>query len=276
VKVKKFGFIDTCSSIYFMDRSKCRNNLLIVIYIIQANHDAMGTFCISGYAQKLKKHNELIKIESKDENGETKNSIISPLELDLVVMSGEHDLTSGAIRLLLSNEVDMVILDSFGNPAGYILPCGKSKLIERNDMQSHLSSERAAGIAQMICMAAINNKVTLLRSIQKNAGSDIDAQIENIRKMSGQAQESKDINSLMGYEGFSSNEYYSALMKIIPPELNFNGRNKKPPMDPVNALFGYGYGILYSKIRSAIVKSGLSPYYGRASLHIQEPGSARI
>lgn len=104
--------------------------------------------------------------------------------------------------------------------------------------------------------------MTLLRSIQKNVGSDINAEIENIRKMAGQTQESKVINSLMGFEGFSSNEYYLALMKIIPPEFNFNGRNRKPPMDPVNALFGYGYGILYSKIRSAIVKSGLSPYYG--------------
>jgi hypothetical protein len=41
VKVIKFVFIDTCSSIYFMGRSKCGSHLLMVIYKIQANHDGM-------------------------------------------------------------------------------------------------------------------------------------------------------------------------------------------------------------------------------------------
>ncbi len=166
------------------------------------------------------------------------------------------------MRLLLANNVDMMILDSFGNPFGYILPCGKSKLIERYEAQSSISSVQALGIARKICIASITNKVSLLRSIQKNIGININVEIENIRKMTGQAEECRDIGSLMGVEGFSANEYYSALMKIVPAEFNFNGRKRNPPTDAVNALLGYGYGILYSKIRSAIVKAGLSPYYG--------------
>ncbi len=205
----------------------------------------------------------MIKIESKEnDNAKGKNSIISPLDLELVVISGEHDITTGAIRLLLANNADMIILDSFGNPAGYIMPCGKGRLMERFDAQSKLNPVCALNIAKMICVASINNKVSLLRSIQKNTGIDIEAEIETIRKTSEQAEKSIEINSLLGNEGFSANEYYSAIKKIIPNELGFKGRNRNPPMDAVNALLGYGYGILYSKIRSAIVRAGLSPYYG--------------
>ena len=41
-KTTQIVFIDTCSSIYFMGRSKCGSNLLMIVYNIQANHDAMG------------------------------------------------------------------------------------------------------------------------------------------------------------------------------------------------------------------------------------------
>jgi hypothetical protein len=37
----QIAFIDTYFSIYFMSKSKCGSYLLIVIYNIQANHDAM-------------------------------------------------------------------------------------------------------------------------------------------------------------------------------------------------------------------------------------------
>lgn len=163
---------------------------------------------------------------------------------------------------MFANEIDLIILDSFGNPAGYLLPCGKSKLIERYEIQSRITSSRALLIAKAMCIASVNNKITLLRSIQKNTGVDVETRIESMRRMTGKAESCEEATSLQGFEGFSTNEYYSALMKILPAEFNFTGRNRNPPMDPFNSLLGYGYGILYSRIRSAIVKSGLSPYYG--------------
>jgi CRISPR-associated protein Cas1 len=205
----------------------------------------------------------LLKIESKeDDYDEAKNLLVSPLDFDVAVVSGEHDITTGAIRLLLKNEIELIILDSFGNPVGYILPCGKSRLIERYEAQSRISPSRALNIAKAMCIASMTNKISLLRSIQKNTGVDIETHIESIRRMTGQAEPCQEANSLQGFEGFSTNEYYSALMKIIPASFNFTGRNRNPPMDPFNSLLGYGYGILYSRIRSAIVKAGLSPYYG--------------
>jgi len=221
------------------------------------------TFCVTGFGKKLKKHNDLLGIESKDDNNsENKNSVISPLDFDLMVISGEHDITTGALRLLLGNNIDMVILDHFGNPAGYLLPCGKSRLIERNEAQSNLLESRALTIAKTMCIASLTNKISLLRSVMKNTGANIENEIEKVKKMAEKAEECADSSVLMGVEGYSTNEYYSALMTIIPAQFNFNGRNRNPPMDPVNALLGYGYGILYANIRSAIVKAGLSPYYG--------------
>ncbi len=179
-----------------------------------------------------------------------------------MIISGEHDITSGALRLLFSNEIDTIILDSYGNPLGYLLPCGRSKLFERYEVQKNLSQAQALKIAKIMSIASITNKVSLLRSIEKNTAIGIDREIASISEMIEKVESCNDVDSLRGIEGFSTNEYYQALQKIIPAKFNFTGRNRNPPLDPVNAMLGYGYGILYSRIRSAVVKAGLSPYYG--------------
>jgi CRISPR-associated protein Cas1 len=221
------------------------------------------TVCISGYGKKLKKHNGIIAVESGDDGeGNRDKHTISPLDIDLLMLSGEHDITTGALRLLLSSGVDVAVLDSFGNPAGYLLPCGKSKLIERFEGQKSLGTKRRLAIARMVCTASLTNKVSLLRSVSKNIELCFDEEIGNILSSAGNIENCNDAGSLMGVEGYSTNEYFSALRKVIPEEFGFTGRERMPPCDPVNALFGYGYGILYSVVRRAIVKAGLSPYYG--------------
>jgi CRISPR-associated protein Cas1 len=74
--------------------------------------------------------------------------------------------------------------------------------------------------------------------------------------------EPEDNSALMGYEGMASNIYFRALKALIPEDLGFNNRIKHPSPDPMNAMLSYGYGILYSKIRLALMKVNLNPFCG--------------
>lgn len=47
--------------------------------------------------------------------------------------------------------------------------------------------------------------------------------------------------------------------------LNRRGRNKRPPLDPVNAMLSFVYTLLTNEVLSAIKAVGLDPYLG--SLH---------
>ncbi|KPA15869.1 CRISPR-associated protein Cas1 [Candidatus Magnetomorum sp. HK-1] len=66
-------------------------------------------------------------------------------------------------------------------------------------------------------------------------------------------------NKLMGQEGVAASLYFQALSKFIPGKWGFNGRNKRPPKDPVNALLSYTYVIAGSKVLRAIFEKGLDP-----------------
>jgi CRISPR-associated protein Cas1 len=66
----------------------------------------------------------------------------------------------------------------------------------------------------------------------------------------------------MGLEGICARTYYQSLQHCFPPEWNFTGRNRQPPLDPINALLSWGYGVLLARVFSAVVMAGLDPYLG--------------
>ena len=82
------------------------------------------------------------------------------------------------------------------------------------------------------------------------------------------------LQSLIGLEGSASAAYFSAYKKLFPPSLDFTGRNRRPPRDPVNAVLSLCYTMVHFEMVSEIEAIGLDPIigflhqfeYGRESL----------
>lgn len=74
--------------------------------------------------------------------------------------------------------------------------------------------------------------------------------------------------SLLGIEGSAASAYFSGLRAIIPASLNFNGRNRRPPRDPFNALLSLTYTLVQAETAFALHAAGFDPcigYYHRLS-----------
>jgi CRISPR-associated protein Cas1 len=94
------------------------------------------------------------------------------------------------------------------------------------------------------------------------------------------------IEVLMGIEGTAARVYFRGLSQMIRTDLPFDGRHKRPPTDPVNALLSLGYTMLFNEISSLLDGLGFDPYlgyfhavdYGRASLaaDLMEPFRAPV
>lgn len=67
---------------------------------------------------------------------------------------------------------------------------------------------------------------------------------------------------LSGIEGSATRRYYQSLTDLIPEDSGFNGRNRRPPRDPFNALLSLGYTLLYSHTETLLRVSGLYPWTG--------------
>ena len=70
------------------------------------------------------------------------------------------------------------------------------------------------------------------------------------------------LDSLRGHEGAAARAYFAGLAGVMPPALQFSGRNRRPPRDPVNACLSLGYTLLHAQAVQACTTAGLDPLLG--------------
>ena len=104
----------------------------------------------------------------------------------------------------------------------------------------------------------------------KEASVFLQNALERIRNAESKEQ-------LRGYEGEAASIYFGVFDELIlqqKKDFVFRGRNKRPPLDNVNALLSFVYTLLTNSITSALESVGLDPYVGY--LHTDRPGRASL
>lgn len=96
------------------------------------------------------------------------------------------------------------------------------------------------------------------------------------RQLAGQVEQISccaDLDSLRGLEGEASARYFSVLDQLIlnqREDFSFDGRSRRPPADPVNAMLSFLYTLLAHDCAAALESVGLDPYVG--FMHRDRPG----
>lgn len=82
-----------------------------------------------------------------------------------------------------------------------------------------------------------------------------------------------DAGELLGLEGEAASVYFSVFDDLIlqqKEDFCFEGRNKRPPLDNVNAMLSFAYSLLAGMCASALEAVGLDSYVG--FFHADRPG----
>ncbi len=93
--------------------------------------------------------------------------------------------------------------------------------------------------------------------------------IENLEKIGGCV----DIDSLRGIEGNCAKTYFDVFDELILKQKSdffMFDRNRRPPLDNMNALLSFLYTLLAHDVQSALESVGLDPYVG--FFHTDRPG----
>lgn len=229
------------------------------------------------------------------ENGKKMRVVRVPLiKVDQVVIFGDATLTSPALHALLENHVEVCFLSYYGNFLGRLSPqFSKNSLIRLEQHRAHDDPQRALALAKQFVGGKLSNLRTLLmranRKLEITEIGQAVAALKNIiekvecfeRDVPNAAAAGAPtnpavavVNDLLGLEGMGSAHYFGVFGKMLKQDWGFNGRSKRPPTDPVNALLSYGYTILMHKVQSAIGVVGLDPYIG--FLHSSQYGKPAL
>lgn len=196
-------------------------------------------------------------------------------EVDLVVVLPGVQFTDVAISKLLDKGIETIFLRQDGNFRGRLQGYFSTNPAIRISQYRVLESTFAIALAQKLVMGKIRNQRVLLQRYNRASEGQIAFLSEAINLIHTYSYRlhdgSMELNrsELMGVEGICARTYYQALQYWFPPLWNFTGRNRRPPLDPINALMSWGYGVLLARVFSACVQVGLDPYLG--FFHATEP-----
>ncbi|PJB45977.1 MAG: CRISPR-associated endonuclease Cas1 [Comamonadaceae bacterium CG_4_9_14_3_um_filter_60_33] len=70
------------------------------------------------------------------------------------------------------------------------------------------------------------------------------------------------LTTLLGLEGAAARAYFGGLADVFAPALNFTGRNRRPPRDPVNVCLSLSYTMAHMQAVQHCVQAGLDPMLG--------------
>ena len=132
-----------------------------------------------------------------------------------------------------------------------------------------------ASLAKRFVAAKLANMRTILMRYSRNERVEgLDPAVSSLQELAKQAGAADTFDQVMGFEGMGSKVYFSAFPKVIASPFVFNGRNRRPPLDPVNAMLGFAYALLENHVERSVSVVGLDPFcgflhrehYGRQSL----------
>jgi CRISPR-associated protein Cas1 len=132
-------------------------------------------------------------------------------------------------------------------------------------------------IAQPIVISKIANCRTVLqRGIREEHVPEKTRLIESVKFLDtvlGVLKNPLSLETLRGKEGEAARSYFSAFSSLISSQKKdfpFSGRNRRPPLDRVNAMLSFVYTILCHDVNNALEGVGLDPQVG--FLHRDRPG----
>ena len=102
----------------------------------------------------------------------------------------------------------------------------------------------------------------LHRTGRRSRGNDVETPCTTIRQLAADAEQAADVDELMGLEGAASTAYLSCLSGLVPPDVAFDGRSRRPPKDLANAALSYAYAILLAECTGTLLAAGLEPSLG--------------
>ncbi|MBN1559046.1 type I-C CRISPR-associated endonuclease Cas1 [candidate division KSB1 bacterium] len=137
---------------------------------------------------------------------------------------------------------------------------------------------RARSVAKCIVAAKINNSRMNLQRFLRNQGDDarkdeLQVQVDKLARLLHTIESCDTMDKLRGIEGEAASAYFSVFDHLILQQkeaFRFSGRNRRPPLDSINAMLSFVYTLLTLDIRSSLETVGLDPYVG--FLHVDRPG----
>ncbi len=205
---------------------------------------------------------------------------IPAINIEGIVTFGYMGASPGLMKLCSDSGISLTFLSPNGRFVSRVQGATHGNVLLRK-AQYALSDDEgwSMHVAQLMIAAKIQNYRNILRRYIRDYGycQEVDDAVRVLDANKRYALHAEDKTKLMGFEGIASNAYFEVLPKLIlnqKESFPFNGRNRRPPKDAVNAMLSLAYTLIANDCAAALETVGLDPYVGY--LHALRPGRTSL
>jgi len=231
---------------------------------------------------RVGKSGEVLQVKDKDKTVQE----VRIGEVCQVNLLGNIQISTQAIQSLCEAGVPV----SYFSMGGYFygITTGlntKNVALRRSQFRLAESEWFPLSLARALVAGKIRNQRTML---QRNHIEPKKSSLGAMKAMADRAERAENLESLLGIEGTAARAYFEQFAGMIKPgdeqraqraeapfcaetqsetstnefSFDFEGRNRRPPRDPVNALLSLAYSMLAKDLTIACYAVGFDPYMG--------------
>jgi CRISP-associated protein Cas1 len=216
---------------------------------------------------RVGKSGEVLQVKDKDKTVQE----MRIGEVCQVNLLGNIQISTQAVQSLCEAGVPITYFSMGGYFYGITTGLNtKNVALRRSQFRLADSEWFPLSLARALVAGKIRNQRTML---QRNHVEPKKPSLVAMKALADRAERAENLESLLGFEGSAAQAYFEEFSGMIKlgdePEssangfsFDFEGRNRRPPRDPVNALLSLAYSMLAKDLTIACYAVGFDPYMG--------------
>lgn len=205
---------------------------------------------------------------------------IPSINIEGIVTFGYMGASPGLMKLCSDSGISLTFLSPNGRFVSRVQGAIHGNVLLRKAQYSLSDDEEwSLHVSKLMIAAKIQNYRNILRRYIRDYGTCIEIE-DAVKKLDNNKRNllnARDKTELIGFEGMASNAYFEVFPQLILSQKEsfpFNGRNRRPPKDAVNAMLSLAYTLIANDASAALETIGLDPYVG--FLHTLRPGRTSL
>jgi len=189
------------------------------------------------------------------------------IQVSQVCVFGNVQVTTQTIHELCSRDIPICYFSTGGWFFGITHGFGnRNVLLRRHQFRRSDDPSFCLSLARRLVTAKIRNQRTMLR---RNGTAVPTHVLSRLSELCEAAERCESLESILGVEGMAARLYFQHFSSMIRPRntrdvlvFDMNGRNRRPPKDPINAMLSLTYALLAKDCGVVLSAVGLDPFLG--------------
>lgn len=203
--------------------------------------------------------------------------------LESIVTFGYKGASPKLMGYCIQQDISIVFLSMYGKFLARVIGESRGNVVLRKK-QYKLSDDdySSALIARNFIIGKIYNSKWIVQRMTRDYPMRLDVDrfktvSEQLSSVLLEVRKSENLESLRGWEGQAATVYNKVFNQMIlqqNEDFYFHSRNRRPPLDNVNAMLSFAYTLLANDVAAALETVGLDAYVG--FLHRDRPGRVSL